>query len=263
VAVQQSPPEPAESRPGKAQAASDSKPKAQQSAQPAYRKRLTNQTSGEAQLAYARLELERQHPELATALNLQPDEASRLFDLLAQQQVGEAELDKVDPSERQKAAETRRQANRSELAVLLGDAGMAEWDRYVNSLGARAQVRELRMLLAESDYPLRGSQYEPMIAVLAAEQQRHNAERAQLRNTQRDANNPTYEEVIEYMGKRLDLIEGSLARRRQVAQLHLDSEQLRRYESMLELERRRAQIDHDGFVAVNVEAARARDRPRQ
>jgi hypothetical protein len=198
-------------------------------------------------------------------VNVQPDEASRLFDLLARQQLDEVELElhKVAPSERRKAFETQRQANRSELAALLGDARMAEWDRYVNSLGARAQVRELRMLLAESDYPLRSYQYEPMVAALAAEQERHDAERAQLHGSQRDPNNPTHEEVIEYMGKRLDLIEASLARRRQVAQSHLDSEQLRRYESMLELERRRARVDHDAFVAVNAEAARARDRTRQ
>lgn len=256
---QQSRVEKTASRPAKAQASSVAKDKAQPSGEPAYRQRLTNQTYREAQLAYIRLELERKYPELATALNLQPDEAGRLFDLLARQQQGEAELDEVEPRQRQKAAEARRQANRSELAALLGDARMAEWDRYVNSLGARAEVRELRMLLADSDYPLRSYQYEPLVALLAAEQQRHNAEREQLRS-QGNQNNPTNEQVIEYMGKRLDLIEASLARRYQAAQSHLDSEQLRRYESMLELEHRRAQIEYDGFVTVNAEAARSKPR---
>lgn len=261
VESQESRVEKAASRPVKAESSSE-KDKAQPSSEPAYRQRLTHQTHREAQLAYIRLELERKYPEFATALNLPPEEAGRLFDLLARQQQGEAELDKVPPRDRQKAAEARRQANRSELAALLGDARMAEWQQYVNSLGARAEVRELRMLLADSDYPLRGYQYEPLVASLAAEQQRHNAEREQLRS-QGNHNNPTYEEVIEYMGKRLDLIEASLARRHRAAQLQLDSEQMRRYESMLELEHRRAQIEYDAFVTVNAEAAQSSARPGQ
>jgi hypothetical protein len=262
-AVEQVRDETAHSRPAKAQAAPGLKDPSQQSTEPAYRQRLTHQTYREAQLAHVRLELERQFPELAAVLNLRPDEVGRLFDLLAQQQLGEAELDKIDPRERQKAAAARRQANRSDLVALLGDAKVAEWEQYVNSQGARAQIRELRLLLADSDYPLRGYQYEPMVAALAAEQQRHNAEREQLRNSQRDRTHPTYEEVIEYMGKRLDLIEASLARRRRAAQLHLDSEQMRRYDSMLELERRRAQIEYDSFVTLNAEAAQARPRAAQ
>jgi hypothetical protein len=257
-----------DSRPAKAQAPSVSnKP---QSARPAYRERLTNQTHREAQQAYARLELERKFPDLATALNLRPDEAGAFFDLLAKQHVSDAEFESSyfkaggqDPRDHQKNMTARGQAHRAEQAALLGDAKIAEWDRYVNSLGARAQVRELRMLLADSDYPLRRDQYEPMVAALAAEQQRHDAEREQLRKSQRDPTKPTNEEVIEYMGERLDLIEASLARRHRIGQSHLDSEQLRRYDSMLELERRRAQIDYDGFVTVNAEAAQARDRPRQ
>lgn len=233
-----------------------------------YRDRLTHRTYRESQLAEMRLRLEQQFPDLAAAMNLQPDEAGRFFDLLAQQQLSDAEFENGyfkqggrDPRNRQKEMADRGQEHRAEQAALLGDAKMAEWTQYVNSLGARAQVRELRMLLADSDYPLRAYQYEPMVAALAAEQQRHNAERQQLRGTQPDQGDVPPEQVIEYMGKRLDLIEASLARRRRVAQLHLDSEQLRRYDSMLELEHRRAQIDYDAFVTLNAEVA-AGTRPR-
>jgi hypothetical protein len=237
---------------------------------PSYRDRLTHQTYREAQLASMRLDLERNHPDLAMVLNLRPDESGRFLDLLAKQQLSELQyessLDKpgsvvVESRKRQTAA--RQQVYRSEQVALLGDAKMAEWERYLHSTEARAQVSELRMSLADSDYPLRRDQYEPLVAALAAEQQRHDAEREQLRMSQRDPAHPTPAEVIEYMGDRLDLIEASLQRRRELAQSHLDSEQLRRYESMLKLERRRAQVDYDAFVTLNAEAAQTPPRTGQ
>ena len=237
-------------------------------AREAFRRRLTHPTYRAARLAYSRLEVERQYPDLATALNLQPNEANRLLDLLAKQVSSQEEYDQKRHHEgpmpdaaavqaRRQQDEERRRADEAERAALLGEARLNELNQYLGSLGARAQARELRTMLADSDYPLRQDQVAPFVASLAAEQRRHEAERAKLYNAVPNPNRSNPEEVIRYMGQRMDLIEQSLQRRRAAASAYLDPEQQKRYGEMLDRERARAQIDHDLFVTVNQEAPRA------
>lgn len=226
--------------------------------------RVRNRSPRSAELAYRRLEMQRRYPDLTAVLNLPPLEAERFFDLLAQQDLDDAEDEMASMQsgdsqgkgkERERERERRRQANRAEQATLLGEARAADWNKYLNSLGARSQIRELRMLLADSDYPLRRDQYEPLVALLAAEQVRHNDEREQLRRSMRDSLNPTREEYNKYMDQRLGLIEESLARRRRAAQTALDTEQLRHYQTMLEMERAQAQVEYDSFLTATAEPA--------
>ena len=221
--------------------------------------RVKNRTHTAAQLAYFRLLMQKEYPDLAMAVGLQPEEAAAFFELLARQRAREAEdamkrgsRTKADGGDWQKEQET----DRAEQAAFLGEARATEWQKYLDSLGSRAEVRELRMQLADSDYPLRGNQYGSLVTLLAEEQRRHNGEREQLRRGQRDAANPTYQETIDYLDKRFTLIEESLARRGRAAASILDSEQLRRYQAMLDHERLRAQVEYDSFVTVNAEAAR-------
>jgi hypothetical protein len=233
----------------------------------AFSKRLTNPTYHAAELAYLRLEVERQYPDLATALNLSPDEANRLLDLLTRQAMSQREYemklqeqgglpDQAAVRARQKQNEERQRTVEAERAALLGEAKQQELNQYLESLGARAQIRELRTMLAESDFPLRRDQVAPLVESLAAEQKRHTAERESLYNSTRSPTNATPEEVIRHMGQRLDLIEQSLQRRRKAASLYLDSEQQKRYDEMLARERQRAQIDYDLFVTLNKETPR-------
>ena len=219
--------------------------------------RAKSRTYKAADLAYRRLELQIEHPDLSDALRLQHDEAERFFDLLARQQAGDAEWEQSaeasgDSSQRER--ERRRQENKAEQAAFLGEARVADWNNYTNSLGARAEGRELRILLVETDYPLRRDQYDQLVTMIASEQSRHHGEREQLRHHQRDPTFPTPEETIRYMDQRLSLIEESLARRRRAAQSALDTEQMRQYEKMLELERLRAQADYDSTVTLNAMA---------
>lgn len=217
-------------------------------------------------LAYLRLELERSYPDLATALNMQPDEAARLLDLLAKQELDRQlyEMrasdtgrltDEQMPTRREQDAERRRQVE-AERAALLGDWRLAEWNEYVKTLAARAEMRELQTMLAETSYSLRSDQVTPMVAALTAELQRHTAERSRLYESAKNPTNSTPEETIRYMHERLNLIAQSLQRRHQLATAYLDTEQLKRYDEMLSLERRRAQIEHDEFVATNRYAQR-------
>lgn len=229
--------------------------------------RVRNRSPTSAELAYRRLDMEKRYLDLATALNLQPDEASRVFDLLARQDFDDAQDEMASERaggasgrERQRERERRRQANSAELAALLGEDRAADWNKYMNSLSARAEVRALRVQLADSDFPLRRDQYEPLVAALATERTRHNADREHLRTSLRDPTRPTPQETIQYMTQRLELIEESLARRRRAAESILDSEQLRGYQAMLERERLQSQIEYDSFVTVNAEAAQETSR---
>lgn len=220
--------------------------------------RVKNRTYSAARLAEIALRLQDDFPDLVAVLGLQPAEASGFFELLARQRIREQEsaMKASDGMAWQKEREVQRQANQAEQAAYLGAARATEWRRYQDSLGSRNEVRELRMRLADSDYPLRRDQYESLVAALADEEIRHKGERRRLRGGQRDATNPTPAETIEYMDQRLTLIEESLARRGRAAASVLDSEQLRRYQAMLEHERLRAQAEYESFVTLNAEAAR-------
>lgn len=213
--------------------------------------RLRSRASETADLAYRRLELQQKYSDAATVLSLQPDEVDRFFDLLARQERRDAEADAgSEGSNEATERELRRRwdTNKAEQAALLGEARMADWMNYVNSLGARAEVRELRMQLADSDYPLRRDQYEPLVAALAKEQVRHNSEREELRRSSGHGNNLAPQQRIDYMDRRMDLIEQSLERRRSAAAAILDTEQLKRYRSMLDLQHLRSQVEYDSFV---------------
>ena len=223
--------------------------------------RVKNRTFSAARLAELALKLQDDLPDLAEVLGLQPGEAAGFLELLARQRIREQEMPTkprkaADGKDWQQQREVQRQADQVEQAAYLGAARATEWSRYVDGLGSRNEVRELRMRLADSDYPLRRDQYEPLVAALAEEQVRHKGERQRLRGGQRDAANPTPAETIEYLNQRLTLIEESLARRGRAAAAVLDSEQLRRYQAMLEHERLRAQAEYESFVTVNAEAAR-------
>ena len=116
----------------------------------------------------------------------------------------------LDPEDRQRLREQRERENTAEQAAFLGEQRKADWNKYLNSLGGRAEVGELRTMLVDSDYPLRRDQYEPLVESLASEQVRHASEREQLYRSGQRPTGPTNEEVIKHMGQRLALIEQSL-----------------------------------------------------
>jgi len=116
------------------------------------RRQLLDPQIRATELAYARLELEWRNRDLATALNLQPNEAAHLLDLLAKQEIDERLYDMLD-SDRvremlannggrltdeeartrlEQRAERRRQVE-AERAALLGDVKLAEFNEYVKA----------------------------------------------------------------------------------------------------------------------------------
>lgn len=210
-------------------------------ADPAYRK---------AMLAQHRLRLQPQYSELAAELGLSQDEADRFLDLLAEQSLRESTdgmkddpgANSENPEERRRRLKERQEQAENERKALLGEERFRTWTEYVNSAGARAQVRDLRTELATSSSPLREDQIKPLVKALAAEQQRHSAERQQHHSGAKWIDE-TPAERIAYMERRAALIEESLERSREAGAMYLDSEQQRRFDEMLDRQRDRARAE--------------------
>ena len=205
----------------------------QVNADPAYRA---------VRLAERRSELLPEYPQLAADLGLSTDEAERFLDLLAEQSLRETEEDMKRPvgdlqERRRKLFEQQEQ----ERQAFLGDQRFQLWREYVNSTGARALVRELRTQLATTSSPLREEQTKPLVKALAAEQQRHWAER-ETNHATTDPSAPVTERVA-YMERRAKLVEESMARSKEAAAMYLDSTQQRILDAMLDRQSKRARAE--------------------
>lgn len=205
----------------------------QVNADPAYRA---------VRLAERRSELLPEYPQLAADLGLSTDEAERFLDLLAEQSLRETVEDMKRPvgnlqERRRKLFEQQEQ----ERQAFLGDQRFELWREYVNSTGARALVRELRTQLATTSSPLREEQTKPLVKALAAEQQRHWAER-ETNHATTDPSAPVAERVA-YMERRAKLVEESMARSKEAGAMYLDPTQQRVLEAMLDRQSKRARAE--------------------
>jgi hypothetical protein len=115
-------------------------------------------------------------------LHLQPEDVDKLMDLLTDQEManmsgqppfGEnGQVDQAAMQEWSKKLQQRQRDNEAQLAGLLGDSGVQEWQEYQKTLGARMQVKQLRGMLEGSSDPIRPDQVQPLVEAMAAEQQR-------------------------------------------------------------------------------------------
>lgn len=122
----------------------------------------------EAVRVQQRSNMTRQYPGVAQELGLDPDQADRLFDLLAEQQMlnnEQAEMlwdsEGLDPAELQQRQEKMQQRwteiqqkNEAQLAAHLGPQKLQTWKEYQSTLGARHQAEHLRTTLASRGVPL-------------------------------------------------------------------------------------------------------------
>ena len=227
-------------------------------ADPAYRR---------ARLAEARLQLQRDYPQLVAALGLSAEEAERFLDLLAEQSVREYERGmKEQPGQEsmQWRRELGEQAER-ERRAFLGEERFRTWVEYVNSANARAIISQLRTELATSSSPLREDQVKPFVKALATEHQRHAAERQENYQVETSRNGVWTEatpaaQQIEYMERRDALIQESLDRQQEVGEMYLDSAQQREFNAMLDRLREQARIELESFRAQLEATERTRRR---
>jgi hypothetical protein len=125
-------------------------------ADPAYR---------QARLAEARLELQREYPQLVAELGLSADEAERFLDLLAEQSLreNEREMKKTPGQDPLKWRSDFYAQAENERRAFLGEERFHTWVEYVNSAEARAFVSDLRTQLATTSSPLREEQVKPLV----------------------------------------------------------------------------------------------------
>jgi hypothetical protein len=125
--------------------------------------------------------MRRMYGDMETMLDLSKEEAERVMDVLAEQQVRSMEqrphfgMDGTQPDqaairEQQRVFEETRRKNETELAAALGSK-YGEWQEYQQSMWSRSQVMRLKETLAGSDEPLRQDQVKPLVQALAREQQ--------------------------------------------------------------------------------------------
>jgi hypothetical protein len=123
------------------------------------------------------------YPDLAKTLGISAEQADQMLTLLAEQQIrmqenGPAQSFMEQPPERaalnemRRKAEQTRRANEAELAGLLGQEKMREWNDYQKTLGTRMQVKQLSTKFAGKGAPLTDEQERQLVQALAAEQQR-------------------------------------------------------------------------------------------
>jgi len=129
-----------------------------------------------------RLEVENTYRDLPGLLNLTPDQTERLFDLMADQGVKLLKLQWGWPASQQDgkslqtmSAELRKQ-NDAELSQLLGERNLGELKEFRGSLESRGEVDALRAELARTSEPMREDQFDSMLAVVHAENQRADQE---------------------------------------------------------------------------------------
>jgi len=137
-------------------------------------------------LAQTRSRLQQRYPDLAKVLNLSPEEANKLLDLIARQQMDLAgdSLNMLTGANRegglqalQGQVQASRQASDAELAAMLGNK-YPQWQEYQKSLPTREQVTRLQTVLGTSGNTLSDTQSNALITALAAEQQRISQESA-------------------------------------------------------------------------------------
>ncbi|HET9445360.1 MAG TPA: hypothetical protein VFO35_03825 [Steroidobacteraceae bacterium] len=194
-----------------------------------------------AVIAENRRAMQSEYPGLATELGLSKEEADRFFNLLAEQSFQESESASKkqpgeDPQQRRRALFERQEQERRQL---LGEQRFQAWTEYVNSASARTLVGQLRTQLATSSSPLREEQIKPLVKALAAEHQRHWAERQQ-NYASFESDESTTAERVAYMERRARLVEQSVARSREAGAMYLDSTQQRTLDALLEQASERA-----------------------
>jgi hypothetical protein len=188
------------------------------------------------QRAEARRQLEQWHPDLATALQLEPDKAGQFLDLLARQQLDIADLiaarsgdirDGVYSQRLLREIEVMELSDNSEQAALLGDK-YPDWLQHQQNEVLSNPVDQLHGMLVRQGIGTPEADFEPLATALAAEQSRFSKE---LARPSEPGSSPRelLQEQLQYAANNRQLV--------RVASRFLNAEQLAAYEQLLERRR--------------------------
>jgi len=130
-----------------------------------------------------RVMLEDDFRDLPKILGLSPEQAERLFDLLAEQQVRTLDIRWLKPEPGKTVSDAYQEArarNAAELTEFLGASNMIRYQEFRSTLPGRMEVNSVRTELARGPEPMRESQFDPLLAVVNVELQRLNQEISDL-----------------------------------------------------------------------------------
>jgi len=202
------------------------------------------------QVRQRRNQIEDGYVDLAKSLQLSPEIMDRFLNLLARQEIMNSAHeqaaaysrppDEAGIEERKRELERHAQDIAAERRAVIGDEGMARWNEYWRTQGARSQLRSLQMQLVDSNNALRDEQMEPLVSVLSAERERHTTEREALFAESSSKPNPSAADTMKHMERRFALIEQSIQRQRDAAAPYLDREQMAAFSTMLDRDLQRA-----------------------
>jgi len=146
------------------------------------RRLLANAEYRKALRARQRLEIETEYRDLPKMLNLSEGQARQLFDLMADQGVKLMELQwgwpatQVDGKSLPTMTAELRKQNDAERAELLGERDLRQLKEFSASVASRNEVDALRAELARTEEPMREDQFDSLLAVVQAENQRADLE---------------------------------------------------------------------------------------
>jgi hypothetical protein len=122
--------------------------------------------------------LRQQFADMPGELGLDKPQVDKLFDLLADAQVANANNRRAyadDPLGARALADAARQERDAQINALLGPDKAAEFLSFEKTIGARMQVGRIDADMTAADIPLREDQRTKLIAAIAAEQAAHPA----------------------------------------------------------------------------------------
>jgi len=138
----------------------------------------------EAMLAQQKMGIRQSNPNLRRDLDLTSEQADRLFNTLAEQQLRTMESSSAGPmmwgeqpdpakmQEFQRKLTEQQRANDAEVKRVLGDAKYREWQEYQALSGVRWEADRVRSSLANAGVPLDENLAKPLLKTLQEQQQK-------------------------------------------------------------------------------------------
>lgn len=120
--------------------------------------------------------LRRQYEGMGAALGLSPEEENKLIDVLAEQRTRgfpSPPDGKLDSARVRQAALERRQRDEAEIAAIIGQDRMPQWEEYQRSLPQRMEVNMIRDQLQTMGVPIDQNQQAQLLDILHEDNQLH------------------------------------------------------------------------------------------
>jgi hypothetical protein len=195
-----------------------------------------------ARLAQTRATIAQSYPGLVEELGLTPEDAVRLFDLLAESQLKMNETSLVaavlnggqpDPGVLENANRRRQELQREQdqaLMNMLGGGRYTQWREYQQTRGFRQQVVQLGRALESAGVPMTPEQARPLTAAYIAEQRR---QREDVRRLQTSAGPVSPADPVRRREEQSKLQEESNRRLVEAAKPYLTAQQLEALQTSL------------------------------